>query len=232
MPQLIVNSRLHVLAHRGLEAPCSVPGTPLSALLVSLDRVDFVDDVQLAAPGDPRLPVLMPVFSELQADRLRALRVRHPAALLVAVTDCVSGHLTYQAIRAGANFAFNLAITDERQIDLLLAQFRAHRPPGARRSETRLCALPDGALSAPAAARASVVPAGYDADLLRMLCSSATVSEIARRTYCSERSMYRRIRKLYNAFGVSGRSALLARAVELGLVDDGGGPGAQIRRAG
>ncbi|MFF9095541.1 DNA-binding response regulator [Streptomyces sp. NPDC014802] len=251
MTQLLVTTSLHVLAHTGLQGPFSTPGTPLSSLRAGLDRVDFVDDAQLAAPGDPRLPILLPVSSELQADRLRALRTRHAMALLIAVTDDVSGHLTYQAIRSGANVVFNLAIPEERQIDLLLARCRAHGSPdadstGAGRPAFRLCVLPDGSPVRPPApadgtplrspapadgARSALAPRpdGYDAALLRMLCTSATVSEIARRNYCSERSMYRRIRKLYDAFGVSGRSELHARAAELGLIDAPGGP---VRRAG
>ncbi|MFF6913775.1 DNA-binding response regulator [Streptomyces sp. NPDC012466] len=246
MPQLIVKNRLHVLAHAGLQALLSTPDTPLSLLLAGLDRVDFVDDARLAAPGEPQLPVLLPVSSELQADRLRALRTRHAMALLVAVTDDVSGHLTHDAIRAGASSVFNLAITEERQTDLLLAQLRAHRAPGAPSTPVRLCYLPDGPVHRPAAAAPGpALPAspripprpqpgggaGYDAELLRMLCSPATVSEIARRNYCSERSMYRRIRRLYDTFGVSGRSELHARAAELGLIGEDG-PRERIRRAG
>lgn len=258
MTQLLVTTSLHVLAHTGLKGPFSTPGTPLSRLRAGLDRVDFVDDGRLAAPGDPRLPILLPVSSELQADRLRALRTRHAMALLIAVTDDVSGHFTYNAIRSGANFVFNLAIPEERQIDLLLARCRAHGSPdadspGAGRPAFRLCVLPDGAQvrpstpADPTAADPTAAPVrpslpaddsrpvgsaradGYDAALLRMLCTSATVSEIARRNYCSERSMYRRIRKLYDAFGVSGRSELHARAVELGLIAPHGGP---VREAG
>jgi hypothetical protein len=67
--------------------------------------------------------------------------------------------------------------------------------------------------------------AGYDAELLRMLCSPATVSEIAKRQYCSERSMYRRIRKLYNAFGVSGRSELHAKVAAMMPTGGRGGGG-------
>ncbi|MFF9814347.1 DNA-binding response regulator [Streptomyces sp. NPDC014006] len=242
MTQLIVTTSLHVLAHTGLKRPFSTPGTPLSTLRAGLDRVDFVDDSQLAAPGDPGLPVLLPVSSELQADRLRALRTRHAMALLIAVTDDVSGHLTYNAIRSGANCVLNLAIPEERQIDLLLARCRAHASPdtdspAAGRPAFRLCVLPDGAPIRPPVPAPGTEPypalaprpGGYDAALLRMLCTSATVSEIARRNYCSERSMYRRIRKLYDAFGVSGRSELHARAAELGLID---APGRPVGRAG
>ncbi|MEV6426939.1 hypothetical protein [Nocardia sp. NPDC051463] len=47
-----------------------------------------------------------------------------------------------------------------------------------------------------------------DVRLLGMLRSAMTVAEIARLNYMSERSMYRRIRNLYDTVGVEGRSQL------------------------
>ncbi|MFI1966123.1 response regulator transcription factor [Streptomyces pathocidini] len=211
---------LCVLAHSGLRASFDSPDAPLSGLRAGLDRVEFVDERQLAAPGTPDLPVLMPVTSEFQAEDLRAVRLQHPLALLVAVTNDLSGHQTYYAIRSGANFVFNMAIPEERQVDLLLAQCRAHctgSAPDRAAVAGRLRALPARESPPTPPAAAPIPGVDYDPELLRLLCTSATVSEIARRYYCSERSMYRRIRRLYDALGVSGRSELLPLAAELGL---------------
>lgn len=283
---------LHLLAQSGLRAQFESPHSPLSGLRPGLDRVDFVEDADLTAPGTALdLPVLMPVTSEFQAEGLRVVRVRHPLALLVAVTNDVSGHQTYYAIRSGANFVLNLAIPGERQTDMLYAQCRAHRvvssvdgsatclrsvpgdhgghrcaedygrpgweAPLAPRREAHGLGLPDpasaeavirtrsvldpppdparGALPDPASVpeqrhtpqpppdppaplvSGSAVP-DCDRELLHSLCTSATVSEIARRHYCSERSMYRRIRRLYDDLGVGGRSELLSLAAGWGLV--------------
>ncbi|MFI9050786.1 hypothetical protein [Streptomyces sp. NPDC053427] len=283
---------LHILAQSGLRAQFESPHSPLSGLRPGLDRVDFVEDADLTAPGIALdLPVLMPVTSEFQAEGLRVVRVRHPLALLVAVTNDVSGHQTYFAIRCGANFVLNLAIPGERQTDMLYAQCRAHRVassvdgsgtwlrsvPGdhrgplgaddsghtgwdshhaaggtARGLRLPAPALADPVTRAPSPLVTPSVPArgalpdpasvtgqrrtpppphdpraphrppppalpDCDRELLQVLCTSATVSEIARRHYCSERSMYRRIRRLYDDLGVTGRAELLSLAAGWGL---------------
>ncbi|MEU9115103.1 hypothetical protein AB0D04_25775 [Streptomyces sp. NPDC048483] len=300
---------LHFLAQSGLRAQFESPHSPLGGLRPGLDRVDFVEDADLTAPGIALdLPVLMPVTSEFQAEGLRDVRVRHPLALLVAVTNDVSGHQTYYAIRSGANFVLNLAIPGDRQIDMLYAQCRAHCVAGAvDGSAAWLRSVPGehgghhGAddsgpafresflaprgpsshgLRGPAPALADTVararsaldpPSGpargatpdpasapeqprnpqpsrnpqppqtpqspqpphhpsaphrpppalpdCDRELLHSLCTSATVSEIARRHYCSERSMYRRIRRLYDDLGVTGRAELLSLAAGWGPAD-------------
>lgn len=200
---------LHVLVHSGLKNHFDAThptDSPLDTLRRSLDRVDFVDDEDLAATDGAALdlPVLLPVNSEFQAEQLRAIRVRHPLALLIAVTNDVSGHHTYYAIRSGANFVFNLAISGESQIGMVHAQLRAHaaaHADGAEPDETPGPALP----FVPELPR-------DERELVRELCTSMTVSEIARRHYCSERSMYRRIRRLYDEFGVRGRAELVSLA--------------------
>jgi DNA-binding NarL/FixJ family response regulator len=51
-----------------------------------------------------------------------------------------------------------------------------------------------------------------DTDLLAQLATSCSVRELAQRNFCSERTMYRRMRLLYNSLGIRGRAdvALLA----------------------
>ncbi|WP_246530712.1 helix-turn-helix transcriptional regulator [Streptomyces bathyalis] len=282
------SSELHVLVHSGLKAHFESPQAPLGRIRSGLDRVDFVDDEDLTAPGGALdLPVLIPVTSEFQAEGLRVVRVRHPLALLVAVTNDVSGFRTYYAIRSGADFVFNMAIAGANQVDMLYAQLRSHcttassesadshfqpfrvaRGAGSAEEEHRQALSGDfqersarpgsewkerglehaavagrrplqadhGLSSHPPhpegptsgeheSARPSehdpahalrTVP-GIDTRLMRMLCSSMTVCEIARRYYCSERTMYRRIRKLYDDVGVSSRAELIPLASVLTL---------------
>lgn len=287
--QVSNSSELHVLVHAGLKAHFESPHAPLGRIRSGLDRVGFVDDEDLTAPGGALdLPVLIPVTSEFQAEGLRVVRVRHPLALLVAVTNDVSGFRTYYAIRSGADFVFNMAIAGANQVDLLYAQLRSHcttAPPESAHSRSRPFSMacdagsaeeehrqarsghleeraarpgrvrqerglehsaaagrrttlqtehglsshpphPEGSTSAdhysarlaehdPAHALRTVP--GIDTGLMRMLCSSMTVCEIARRYYCSERTMYRRIRKLYDDVGVGSRAELIPLASVLTL---------------
>lgn len=252
--------KLHVLAHSGLREHFDSPPATLSTIRSGLDHVDFVDDACLTAPGTALcLPVLIPVASEFQAEGLRAVRIRHPLSLLIAVTDDVSGYRTYYAIRSGASFVLNLAIPGESQVDMLYAQLRAHRMTmsavrihlahpehqghagheglgshqhdhgdeavrdhvrrdaaaehrcpdiGIGHDDERLA--PDRRPPRPAAAAAATTS---DTGLLRLLRTSMTVSEIARTYYCSERSMYRRIRKLYDDLGIRSRTELMSLAI-------------------
>lgn len=283
------SSGLQVLVHSGLKPHFESPHAPLGRIRSDLDQVGFVDDEDLTAPGGALdLPVLIPVASEFQAEGLRIVRVRHPLALLVAITNDVSGFRTYYAIRSGADFVFNMAIASANQVDMLYAQLRSHcttaspesadsrfqpfsvagdaasaeeehrhdlsgnfeeratAKPGRVRQERGLehSAVADrrtlqtehwlsshpphsgGTTSGehdsgrpsehdpPHALR--TVP-GIDTGLMRMLCSSMTVCEIARRYYCSERTMYRRIRKLYDDVGVGSRAELIPLASVLTL---------------
>ncbi|MGW2561997.1 helix-turn-helix transcriptional regulator [Streptomyces sp. NPDC001514] len=242
---------LHVLVHTGLRALFDSPHAPLSTLRIGLNRVEFVGGEKLTAPGEAlELPVLLPVTSESQAEELRTVRMRHPLSLIIAVTNDLSGHLIYHAIRSGSNFAFNLAISSESQIDMLYAQFRAHSTTMAAHTAPDAPDAPHWASAHTATPRIQRVlldhnelhpgadnavrqgPQGrggpvlreggrrdpaalpalsdYDTELMRLLCTSITVSEIARRHYCSERSMYRRVRKLYDLLGVTGRAELTA----------------------
>ncbi|NUP23226.1 MAG: response regulator transcription factor [Streptomyces sp.] len=211
----------HVLVHSGLKShfdpthpthSTHPSDAPLDMLRRSLDRVDFIDDEDLAATDAAALdlPVLLPVNSEFQAEQLRAIRVRHPLALLIAVTNDVSGHHTYYAIRSGANFVFNLAISGESQIGMVHAQLSAHAAAHAEEADA------EEPRRQPRPARPALpdVPElrRDERELVRELCTSMTVNEIARRHYCSERSMYRRIRRLYDELGVRGRSELVSLA--------------------
>ncbi|MBT2398832.1 DNA-binding response regulator [Streptomyces sp. ISL-100] len=231
-------TELHVLVHSGLKAHLDSPRTPFSTLRSGVDRIEFIDDDDLAAPGTVLdLPVLIPVTSEFQAECLRAVRARHPLSLLVAVTHDLTGFRTYFAIRSGANFVFNLAIPGESQIDMLYAQSRSHRMTtpagptgpwlraapgdhgGRHESHASGDARDHAGRGGPAGDERCPDPAlsESDAELARMLCTPMTVSEIARSYYCSERSMYRRVRKLYDDLGVSGRTELMSLAGTLGL---------------
>ncbi|MEE1737291.1 hypothetical protein [Streptomyces sp. BE147] len=260
--------KLHVLVHSGLRDHFDSPPATLSTIRSGLDHVDFVDDACLTAPGTVLcLPVLIPVASEFQAEGLRAVRVRHPLSLLIAVTDDVTGYRTYYAIRSGASFVLNLAIPGESQVDMLYAQLRAHRmtmsavrlhlahadhqghdgheaheaheghqehgiPLRAHGDETARDHVPRHAAEhrcpdigvrhdderfaldhRPPRPAATVPATTSDTGLLRLLRTPMTVSEIARTYYCSERSMYRRIRKLYDDLGIRSRTELMSLAI-------------------
>lgn len=218
-----------VFAHTGLRLYCG-PGKQLFG-----DRswdgyhVEFVEyDTFDPIAGAPA-PVLLPVGTERQAERLQSVRTRCPMSLVVAVTHDVTGHSTYYAMRSGASFVINLAIPGRQQSDLLRAHLRnlpgpagtADRGPDLQLVSAETDARDPnqgvpGAVDAGAEARTRATGSGHrslsraESELVRMLRTSMTVAEIARHNYVSERSMYRRIRALYNVLGVTGRSEVMS----------------------
>ncbi|MFF3224764.1 hypothetical protein ACFYV7_18385 [Nocardia suismassiliense] len=219
-------TRTNAFVHPSLREYMDPTNGPCGTLFAASFRLEFADYDQLAARRDvDGAPIVLPVNTEYQAESLRSIRAAHAMGLIVAVTNDVTGHATYFAIRAGANFVINIAIAVERQAEILRAHLfdRAEKPSPSvfgtvpnrgtnspRPEPTRAREVTPAVGRVPRAStpdrRAELNE--FDARLLRMLRTSMTVAEIARHNYLSERSMYRRIRALYNTLGVHNRAEL------------------------
>ncbi|QBS43143.1 hypothetical protein [Nocardia sp. CS682] len=222
-------ARSNAFVHPSLREYMDPTNGPCGTLLAASFQLEFADYDQLAARRDvDGAPIVLPVNTEYQAESLRSIRAAHAMGLIVAVTNDVTGHATYFAIRAGANFVINIAIAVERQVEILRAHLfdRTEKP-----SPSVFGTVPNRVANSPrpepTRARAVTQAVGrvprsgmpdrraeldeFDARLLGMLRTSMTVAEIARHNYLSERSMYRRIRALYNTLGVRNRAELAER---------------------
>lgn len=219
----------NAFAHPSLRDYLDPANGPCGSLLAPAFQLEFADYDELTARGDvDGAPIVLPVNTEHQADRLRSIRATHAMGLIVAVTNDLTGHSTYFAIRAGANFVVNIAMSIERQAELLRTQLLDHvrSARGNRRSAVREAVpnrsaqelprnrniLPTMEIRRPGAKRPRATLDEFDTQLLRMLRTSMTVAEIARHHYLSERSMYRRIRNLYDTLGVHSRAELVSSA--------------------
>ncbi|MFB8273977.1 helix-turn-helix transcriptional regulator [Nocardia colli] len=214
----------NAFAHPSLRDYLDPANGPCGSLLAPAFDLEFADYDELTARGDvDGAPIVLPVNTEHQAERLRAVRATHAMGLIVAVTNDVTGHSTYFAIRSGANFVVNIAISIERQTELLRTQLLDHmhstletrRPPRDLMTNRRAPEPSRPRNLAPAReTRRAATPTldDFDTRLLRMLRTSMTVAEIARHNYLSERSMYRRIRNLYDTMGVHSRAELVRAA--------------------
>jgi DNA-binding NarL/FixJ family response regulator len=228
-----------IFAHPSLGKYFEASATGLSSYFPDSSRVEFIDYTGLnSADVILESPVLLPVNTEHQADNLRSVRAQHPMSLLVAITNDVTGHPTYYAIRSGANFVVNLAIPSEYQSEFVRSQLHIHTRTTATGKRTvqfdgtatsrggdrnmgnrtiRGCGSPQQGMVDGAAE--DFVPTDTrtpraalersDLELIRMLRTPMTVAEIARQNYMSERSMYRRIRKIYDTLGITGRVELV-----------------------
>jgi DNA-binding NarL/FixJ family response regulator len=178
-----------------------------TAAALPLDRlgfhVEFFDPRRLDELEDDGSPVFLPACSEAQAAIVRALREQFGYWLspIVAVVNDCHGHQTYTAIKCGATCVLNVAIPAEAQVKLLQSMALPGPVIDEQPRSTALRPVPD-------AAQQRQLADGEAETLTHLLCSDETVCTIARRFFCSERTMYRKIRTLYDALNVSGRSEL------------------------
>ena len=190
--------RVHV--HSGLRRFCDDQRSPFRKLGA---RIEFVDPLELGALTDPVERIVLPATNPMQVEFLRSLQRECCMTCIVAVVNDVNGYQTYQAMSAGATCVLNLAIPVDKQVDTLLAVFAAY----AGAVERPLRVVPTDPATREGSTR---VLAEQDRSLISLLCGSHTISSIAKLFYCSERSMYRRVRRIYDRFEVSSRNELRA----------------------
>ncbi|QXJ22487.1 hypothetical protein AGRA3207_003491 [Actinomadura graeca] len=152
-------------------------------------RCAFTGDVPSAVRRDRPPLVVLPVFTEVNARRLHELTDEHPGVAVLGVVRDLTGHQTHRAIHHGATWVLNMLLPTQCYKDVLLTLAGTY--------------LTRGPTSAPTSE-------DEDEELIRLLCGTATVAEISKHFYCSERSMYRRLRSLYSRLGVRGRNQLRA----------------------
>jgi DNA-binding NarL/FixJ family response regulator len=222
------NSKVGVLAHPSLREHLHPGNARWGNLLAPPFKVEYVDYEEMSVRARiDNVPVMLPVNTEHQAEILGSVRAGYAMGIIVAVTNDVTGYSTYFAIRSGANLVLNVAISGQRQAEILRDHLREHfQPP-----ETTLqrsapepvkhqklggqgIAAADSAVIEHESARGHIHSSlsgryEFDIRLLQMLRSKMTVAEIARESYISERSMYRRIRCLYDKLGVDSRAELI-----------------------
>lgn len=129
----------------------------------------------------------VPAFTEAEGSVIRPLRTAFPGSAVLGVVDDVSGDQTYAAMRAGAHGVLNTQLPPSRAVTVIhrLATAEQERPGAAP------------ALSA------------SDFAVLEMVIEARSTREMARHFYCSERTMYRRLKDIYAHIGVDGRRGLL-----------------------
>ncbi|MGH3871147.1 MAG: helix-turn-helix transcriptional regulator [Pseudonocardiaceae bacterium] len=205
--------RIHV--HSGLRFLYDDPKAPFRELEV---RIEFIDPLELSVSADRIEFVLLPATDQMQIELLRSLRRKCCMTCIVAVVNDMTGHQTYQAMSSGATCVFNLAILVDKQLDLLHTVLRAH--VGAAARPVRLASTEPRIPQQPASLAQCLDE--ENRLLIDLLCGPHTISSIAKRFYCSERSMYRRVRRVYESFGVSSRNELRSAVAvsHVGAPDD------------
>ncbi|WP_189329075.1 helix-turn-helix transcriptional regulator [Actinoplanes ianthinogenes] len=146
--------------------------------------------------------------NEFQAEFVHTIRQSACMTPIIAIVNDVNGYQTYMAIKHGATCVFNIMVPADKQADSLRSVlFSAGQPALARVPQPRagLVALP----TADRQPRQVLSDLGREERaLLKLLCGNDTMSVIAKSFYCSERSIYRRVRQLYDRFEVPGRTEL------------------------
>jgi DNA-binding NarL/FixJ family response regulator len=190
----------------------------------------------LAAGRHPVVMAL--ALNEQQLDVIASIARDHPLTATIAVVSDLTGQRTQLALNAGASWVLNTVARREDSFTALRPLVRLHldsstEPPpnarlggkgpnGAPRPHVLQFRLGPKAAGGPAQRPPQDGPPGgtvgghpgsgpeqsVDVELVQMLCGPSRTSDIARHFYCSERSMYRRIRALYQQLGVETRQEL------------------------
>ncbi|MBC2878696.1 MULTISPECIES: helix-turn-helix transcriptional regulator [Streptomyces] len=194
-----------IVAHRSLRRPLEGYGGRTTDASLCWR---YVDDVGAAVRGCEGAFAALPAFTPQHAAVLARLSAADPVAGIVGVVADAVGTQTHLAIQSGANWVLNLLVQPSESFRVLRGLLLQHA----------------AAVGVPAAARpapGSAGSGGGDAPvsalsdeeraLLGMLRERVPVGEMARRFYCSERSMYRRIRRVYEVLGVANRKELWTR---------------------
>jgi DNA-binding NarL/FixJ family response regulator len=150
------------------------------------------------------LAAAVPVLHPAQAGRLASLARENPLIALIGVVTDPSGVLTHQAIQSGASCVINTLVPAEcsrAAVEALLTPRAENAGSVAIGPATWFAAREDDPLT-------EAGPADQDALLIRLVCAGATTVELSERFYCSERSMYRRLRELYDRLDVANRREL------------------------
>jgi DNA-binding NarL/FixJ family response regulator len=191
--------------HNGLRGIINESQEPFDDLDVLFE---FVDPQSLPQPSSDPWPIFVPVTNEFQAEFVHTIRQSACMTPIIAIVNDVNGYQTYMAIKYGATCVFNIMVPADKQADSLRSVlFSAGQPALSR--------VPQPRAGRPAAPVPGKRPRDLVADLdqqeralLKLLCGNETMSVIAKSFYCSERSIYRRVRQLYDRFEVPGRTEL------------------------
>lgn len=196
-----VVGRPHVLVHAGLEAvlPALLDLLTASGLLVVLVEASDLAD---ASNSSDLAMLVLPASNENELSFLSEIRPQCCLVPIAAVVNDSLGWHTYKAIGAGASSVINLLLPLDKQLAATILQLS----PGC--AQGTVLASPQ--INSDTRDRLGVEQAA----LLNALCTGQSVADLAKTSYCSERSMYRRIRALYDTIGVSSRVELRVRVAQ------------------
>ncbi|MGW5716547.1 helix-turn-helix transcriptional regulator [Amycolatopsis sp. NPDC003865] len=170
-------------------------GTALSPHVFVLEKQDIrlmlTADLNRTLREHRGAVAAVPAFTEAEVSVISSLRAAFPGQAVLGVVDDVSGSQTYAAMHAGAHGVLNLQLPPARAVTVI------------HRQAARV------ALGAPEGPDAGPALSVSDFAVLEMVIEARSTREMARRFYCSERTMYRRLRDIYGHIGVDGRRGLL-----------------------
>jgi DNA-binding NarL/FixJ family response regulator len=153
--------------------------------------------------------LVLPLYNEVHSTNLLRLRSAYPQATVVACVDDACGGWGRRAFVCGA-----LAVVDDSMSPDVAATIIALASCGLTAAPRKVIASALGLVN-------PVPPLNEDdQELLRLLASDMTVSALARQRLCSERSMYRVLKRLYDRLGAENRAEAMVLARRMGLAID------------
>jgi len=201
----------HALARAGIRR--LLADSPTVAVVgEAADGVDAVEQALALRPDVVLMDLQMPRLSGVQA--VRELRARWPEARVLIVTTFAQDEHLFEGLKAGAR---GYLLKDASRAELLQGIHTVHQggslvqPVVASRLLDRFGTLErERELHEPLTER--------EREVLALVASGARTREIAEQLVVSEKTVKYHLTQIYNKLGVSGRTAAVARARDLGLL--------------
>lgn len=199
--------RIRAIVHSGLRETFSrIAGQQDWAHL----HVDYQEPELMLANAADLTPVVLPAVDDSQARFVIQLRNARILTPILTIVNDLDGYQTCRAMVSGATSVLNLELPRNKQRMIIQSFLGFEDEPSVVNMES---------IGGGESGQLAAEPPSMDADeifLIDLLCGQVTIATIARMSYCSERSMYRRVRELYTKMGVSSRAELRARAASVG----------------
>ncbi len=201
----------HTLARAGIRR--LLADTPTVAVVgEAVDGQEAVEQALALRPDVVLMDLQMPRLSGVQA--VRELRARWPEVRVLIVTTFAQDEHLFEALKAGAR---GYLLKDASRVELLQGIHTVHQggslvqPVVASRLLDRFGTLErERELHEPLTER--------EREVLNLVAGGARSREIAEQLVVSEKTVKYHLTQIYNKLGVSGRTAAVARARELGLL--------------